>query len=381
MHADEVLRSVVDVAAGFAADRTARQQRTALDRADFDRLAGAGLLTTGLPAARGGLWHDLASSTRPVCEIYRALAHGDSSVALVGSMHPSVLMFFLATPAVPAPNAEAWHAQREAVFDTVEAGKWWGTITSEPGSGGDVSRTKSTARQTGDGWLVTGQKHFGSGTGMTSYMLTTARPDGEDEPDWFYLPVEGVPLDGSAGITLTAPWDGMGMRATQSHALSFHDCPAVRFAWPGHLKDLIAAASPFFGTLFTAVILGIVETAVDLARSQLTPRAASLRPYEQVEWVQAELDAWTMAQVYEGVLRAIESADPAAAGAAVRGKVAAAQLAESCLQRLGRVLGGGTFSQRSPFSHWAEDVRALGFLRPPWGLAFDSLIAELSPPD
>ena len=40
---------------------------------------------------------------------------------------------------------------------------------------------------------------------------------------------------------------------------------------------------------------------------------------------------------------------------------------------LTNVLGGGTFSQRSPFAHWFEDVRALGFLRPPWGLAFDTL--------
>jgi hypothetical protein len=39
------------------------------------------------------------------------------------------------------------------------------------------------------------------------------------------------------------------------------------------------------------------------------------------------------------------------------------------------VLGGGTFSQRSPFAHWFEDVRALGFLRPPWGLAYDQLFA------
>jgi hypothetical protein len=48
-------------------------------------------------------------------------------------------------------------------------------------------------------------------------------------------------------------------------------------------------------------------------------------------------------------------------------------LAEQTLLRLSRVLGGGTFSQRSPFSHWLEDVRALGFLRPPWGLAHDLL--------
>ena len=76
--------------------------------------------------------------------------------------------------------------------------------------------------------------------------------------------------------------------------------------------------------------------------------------------------------------------DPAAAlHAALRAKQAVAELAEGTLLRITRVLGGGTFSQRSPFAHWFEDVRALGFLRPPWGLAYDQLFAtsmEPSPP-
>jgi hypothetical protein len=38
------------------------------------------------------------------------------------------------------------------------------------------------------------------------------------------------------------------------------------------------------------------------------------------------------------------------------------------------VLGGGTFSRSSPFGFWLEDVRALGFLRPPWGLAYEQLL-------
>ena len=171
------------------------------------------------------------------------------------------------------------------------------------------------------------------------------------------------------------------MRATQSHALTFDGCAAVRSAWPGHLKDLIAAAGPFFGTLFTAIVLGITETAVEHAHERIAPKAGSLRPYEQVEWAQAELDAWTAAQAYEGALRAIESGDDAAAAAALRAKTAVAQLAESCLMRICRVVGGGTFSQSSPFSHWFEDVRALGFLRPPWGLAYDGLLAASFPPD
>lgn len=381
MQAEDVRLAVEKVAAGFAAEREERQLRTGLSGEDFDHLAEAGLAATGLPAERGGLWETLSRSTRPICEIYRTLARGDPSVALVSAMHPGVLAFFLATPEVPEPHATAWSRQRSAAFDSVERGAWWGTITSEPGSGGDVARTKATARKDGDGWRITGEKHFGSGTGVASFVLTTARPEGEEAPDWFYLPVAGVALDGSAGVTLVAPWDGHGMRATQSHALAFEDCPAVRSAWPGHLDEVVGAAAPFLGTLFTAVVLGVVETAVDAARAQLAPRAGSLRPYEAVEWAQAELEAWTAEQAYEGALRAVESGRPAQAlGAALRAKTAVAQLGESCLLRICRVLGGGTFARRSPFGHWFEDVRALGFLRPPWGLAFDGLVASSWPP-
>jgi hypothetical protein len=39
------------------------------------------------------------------------------------------------------------------------------------------------------------------------------------------------------------------------------------------------------------------------------------------------------------------------------------------------VVGGGSFSRSSPFGRFAEDVRALGFLRPPWGLVHDQLFA------
>ena len=78
-------------------------------------------------------------------------------------------------------------------------------------------------------------------------------------------------------------------------------------------------------------------------------------------------------QAYEGALRAVEAGDAGLAlHAHLRAKEAIAELAESSLGRLTRVIGGGTF-WRSPFAAWFEDVRALGFLRPPWGLAYDSL--------
>ncbi len=374
MKARTILGNVRAIAADFAAERGARQQRRALDPADFARLREAGILLTGVPVAQGGVWESVARSTRPVCEVLRALAHGDSSVALVCAMHPAVLGFWLATPEVPAPDQAAWDAQRREVCQTAADGAWWGTITSEPGSGGDVAQTRAVARRDPDGaYRLSGQKHFGSGSGISAYMLTSAVPAGEAEPDWFYLPVAGAPWDGSTGMRLVAEWDGHGMLATQSHAFEFAEFPAVRFAWPGHWRAIQDAVSGLIGCLFTAVIVGIVETALDAAREQLARRREALRPYEQVEWARADLEGWLVQQAYEGMLRAVE-APGHAPGAVIRGKTAVAELAESALTRLCRVLGGGVYARHAPFGFWAQDVRALGFLRPPWGLAYDRLL-------
>ena len=374
-------RSIDEVAAIWAADRSERQTRRHLDPRDFQLLRDAGLLLLPVPSQHGGLWEGFESSARTVCEIYRHLASADPSVALVSSMHPAVLAFWLASP---DPSQPSWEEQRRAVFASAAVGEQWGTLTSEPGSGGDIGRTRAIATPvdtppflTGSAYAVTGDKHFGSGLGVTDRMMTTAIPHGESSPTVFVLDVRNRPWDGSAGLILTAEWDGMGMAATQSHAMRLEAAPAVRLAWNGELDRITRAAGPFVSTLFTAVILGVLDEAIATARQQLGKKAGQLRAYEQVEWSRAELDHWIATQAYEGAVRAIETGNQEAAFlASIRAKQAAADLAEMALLRLTRVLGGGTFSQRSPFSHWFEDVRALGFLRPPWALAYDTLFTS-----
>ena len=375
MITEPALEGFRDLAARFAADRHSRQRRTELDATDFEQLAAAGFLLTGISTRFGGIFESVPRSTRAVAEILRVLAQGDSSVALVASMHPAVLSLWLATDEVADPYQAKWDEQRQLLGDLAKS-NWFGTITSEPGSGGDVSQSRAVARPgTDGGWLLSGQKHFGSGSGLASFMLTIARPAGEEEPDWFCADVRDTPWDGSRGIKLTAPWDGHGMTATQSHGFEFRDFPVARIAWPGNWRALADAAGPFIGTLFTAVIVGIVEAAMATARDQLSQRASKMRPYEQVEWTSAEQEAWLLMQAYEGMLRAVETS-PKPQRQVLLGKTAAARLAEDCLRRLTRIMGGGTFARHSPFGFWFEDVRALGFLRPPWSLAYDALFAS-----
>jgi hypothetical protein len=162
------------------------------------------------------------------------------------------------------------------------------------------------------------------------------------------------------------------MVATQSHAFHFDGFPAIRSAWEGNLAVVGASAQAIIRCYFTAVAVGIVEVAMAAAHQRLG-RCDSLRAYEQMEWTQARMESWLVQQAYEGMLRSVECGTVAHEWSLL-GKLAVAQLAESALTRLCRVIGGGTYAQTSSFGCWAEDVRALGFLRPSWGLAYDQLL-------
>ena len=115
------------------------------------------------------------------------------------------------------------------------------------------------------------------------------------------IDVRQAKWDGSGGMRLTAEWDCHGMIATQSHAFEFSGYPATRLAWPGNLYAVSTVAGAFVSSLFTAVIVGIVEEAVEGARRQLPRRKDQLRPYEQVQWARVENEAWLVEQANEGM--------------------------------------------------------------------------------
>jgi alkylation response protein AidB-like acyl-CoA dehydrogenase len=365
--------NVHELSSQFATERNQRQKRRELVRSDFDDLVSAGFHLTGVLTEHGGIWESPSKSIRNTCELLHILAHGDSSVALVSSMHPSVLAFWLATPNVPASHNTAWQEQRNFCSQVALEGHFWGTIASEPGSGGDTGKTQTRAEKVSSGYQISGLKHFGSGTGMLSYMITAAVAENETAPDLFYIDMRDVPLDGSQGVKLIFPWDGHGMTSTQSHTIQFEKFPATRIAWPGQITEIGQAKSGFIPCCFTAVIVGIVEVAIETARQRLEKRYTSMQAYEQVEWSRIEIESWLIQQAYQGMLTAVEQNSITAGRDALLGKTAIAELAESVMNRLCKVMGGGTYSRHSPFGYWFQDVRALGFLRPPWVLAYEQL--------
>ena len=358
-------------------DRSSRMARVALEKADFDDLAATGFTLTGVPVSHGGLWLDPAQSAAHVARLLRKLAGVDPSLALVASMHPTILLLWLVEPDHAATRG--WKEQRDKVFDDAKSGRWFGTIASEPGIGGDIFATRSTASLQADGsWRMSGDKFMGSGSGITSFMMTIARPDGEERPDIFLLDMRDLPWDGSQGLRMVRAWDGIGMAATQSHAFRFDNVQVERHGLDGRVLDLFPAIAPVIGYMFSAVIMGILDAAAAEAKRSLGKRAERLAAFEQSAWIEADTQIWLAQQAFEGMSRSLGS-DRAGLDV-LHGKLAIADLSEKALGSLCHALGGSSLSKSSPFGQWMQDVRALGYLRPPRALShariFQSLAAQ-----
>jgi alkylation response protein AidB-like acyl-CoA dehydrogenase len=377
---DGLLSGMREFASELVSNRAERLRQRHLDPNDYDRLHAIGYHRACVPVEHGGSWEGTRRSVRTLAEMHRLLAMGDPSLSLSLSMHPGVLAFWREADPHDEPEFADWEAQKRFVFDTAINGIWWGTITSEPGTGANIANTRMAARRDAaadGGWRVTGEKHFGSGSSVASYMITTALPEGESEPSWFFMAIEGVPWDGSAGLTLRGEWDGHGMAATDSHGFAFKDFPATRFAWPGHWRQVMEHPGGSHTMVMVGVIMGVIDAAMDHVRAQLHGRSGSpgtLSAFEKTEWVAAQREAWLLEQAYEGGLRALERHGRARLDTGMA-KANGALLAESIMTRLCRIAGGAAYSRRSPLGHWFEDVRALGYLRPPWSIALDSLHA------
>lgn len=372
-HQPGAYRAIADQ---FRNQRKDRLGQTRIQSADFDALAGAGFLRLSVPVSLGGEWQGLADTGPELAEIIRSVAMGDPSVALVAAMHPAVVAYWHPVDNSPTDNLPIENSptdQATEVFGDVLDDHWWGTMMSEPGSGGDVAKTKTTAVAEDGRFLLSGEKHFGSGSGQTSFMVTTARAN--DKVELYVIDMREKDWDGAQGLSLLREWDGHGMTGTQSHAFTLKNCPATLASGGQNFAQAISQTSRISGVLFSAVIVGILDEAFDYALARLQKKQDGMRALERVELVRAQNEHWQAVTLYESVRDGMGTA--AGLANARQAKYAIAGHAENALARLSKVVGGNSFGRTSPLGQWAQDVKALGFLRPPWALQNDQLFEAL----
>jgi alkylation response protein AidB-like acyl-CoA dehydrogenase len=237
----DVLAAAGSVAAEIAtrADRHDREGSYAQENIDALWATGIGNLT--LADRFGGTGTDLRTVTRAV----RAIGGGDASTALIWVMHLIYLRVLAGDEFGTAP------AVRDRVFASALAGPALiNALRVEPELGtparGGVPAT--TARRTGDGWLLNGRKIFSTGSQGLRWMVVWATT--EDDPEGPRTGPFIVPAD-APGITIEETWDHLGMRASASHDVVFADTPVAL----DHAAGLVTAGEPDTG-LRTPQIMG-----------------------------------------------------------------------------------------------------------------------------
>lgn len=204
---DETLRTIT---ATLAATAEQHDRAGEFPRANFDVLAREGLIGLTVGPDLGGHGAGYAQTLR----VLAAVAKGEPSTALI-------LFMTYAFHAAPEKGGRWPSALYERLANESFAGRGLiGTFRVEPELGTPVrgGLPATIARRTADGWRISGEKIYSTGSTGLDWFVVWAKTD-EPEPRVGNFLVDPA----TPGITIVPEWDHLGMRATVSHKVVFAD--------------------------------------------------------------------------------------------------------------------------------------------------------------
>ena len=322
------------------------------------------------------------TSTHDVLVAASRLARGDVATTIGVNMHLTAMLNIVRQWQVAITlgesaksNAMAGVLRGIAGADIVLA-----AAISEP-AGQDLSRPATTASRVDDGWVVNGTKRFAtmspSATAL-SVAVTYVDRTGEERYGFATVPVT------ASGVEFHDDWDALGMRASDSGSVSFHDVhigsDAIRdgFATGAYsvaMLDRYLAS----GAFHAAASLGIAEAAHARIVATLARRAehvvadthAAMRLSENVidlATMRGVFDrAATMIDRYHAEFPAGDAPFAAAQAAFAEVQAAKAHLNDAATRITDRALalsGGAGYMNGHPLSKAWRDVRAGAFMHP-----------------
>jgi alkylation response protein AidB-like acyl-CoA dehydrogenase len=280
----DALAAVTAEIAGTAAeyDRTGD-----LPWAGLEAAHRAGLLTATVAARYGGP----ELGPRETARILTAIGEGDASVGLLAS---NLLMTHAGQAAFPS-WPDAYYA------DLLERSRRGpalaNAIRAEPELGaparGGLPRT--TITRTADGWVLNGDKAYATGgTGLAYHVVWAVAQEPGGDPERPRVGHVIVPGD-LPGITWIDTWDHLGLRASNTHDVSYRDVELPLDAFSeiprgadGVYRDPAAAAGPR-SFAHPALYIGVARAArsafAAFARSRVP--AALGKPIAQTERIQS----------------------------------------------------------------------------------------------
>jgi alkylation response protein AidB-like acyl-CoA dehydrogenase len=242
---------------------------------------------------------------------------------------------------------------------------------SEPNQ--DLTRPRTRAERTDDGWVVRGHKVFCTMSPAATELYAAVTFDDGDGERYGYARIPAS----AAGVRMNGDWDALGMRASGSQSVSFEDvrlpAAALRGGFPaGRLTDEFMEANLVAGGLHAASSLGIAEAAHAVALGGMAPKVAEHGPAPRALVLVAEAEV-ELSAVRASIGRAgdlidghlLRPGDVAEVFADVQAaKTFANEAAVRVVDRALALSGGAGYMTAHPLSRAYRDVRAGAFMHP-----------------
>lgn len=354
-------RAIRDRAAEFAtevvAPRAEEIEREDEFPADVMREAGEyGLLGILLPEAHGGLDADFLA----YCLAVERVAEVSGAVAESIQGHT-----FAALPIARFGT----DSQKETYLEPMIRGESIGAmLLTEPGAGSSPTELETVAEETDDGYVLTGEKSFGTNAGVADVHLVVARkrpaPEDGHGVSMFIAPgtdaVDGFTFERQAfmgmrgHVTGDSTFDGVGIGAD---ALLGEVSQGFRIA-----MGTIDMARTGLGAIGTGIARAAFDRAIDYAGDR-EQGGQAVGDYQAVQVLLADMDAKLYGArdlVYDSALRIAEGDGDTRTSS--RAKWVASEAAESVTRDAIQVHGGKGYRKDLPVERYFRDAKILSLL-------------------
>jgi acyl-CoA dehydrogenase len=315
------------------------------------RAAALGLTCFDLPAEYGG---GGVESLRDRCEVIERLSWGDSPIAWV-VMQPG----FFAAPILALGSEEQKRRWLPPLCGPTPPAA--SVAITEPEHGSDSAAIETSARRTGDGYVVNGRKSFIGNAPVADVCVVFATVDASKRAKGI---TAFVVERGDPGFVHGPRQPKMGSRCFPAGELLFDDCeiPADRrlgdegqgFSGLMHVFDVARVQ-------LAASALGLGRAALEHAVAYAKERRAFGRPIHEFQAVSFRL-ADAKLKLDQARLLTFRAAELADAGApfsteAAMAKLAASEASSFATWAAVQTLGGAGYIRDSPVQKWHRDAR------------------------
>jgi alkylation response protein AidB-like acyl-CoA dehydrogenase len=327
---------------------------------NFDRLAAAGLPALVTPESAGGKGGGLSDALAVV----NGIARGEPSTALVLVLQYAIHNQLWRGPAWPEALRD--RIARSAATD----GALINILRVEPELGtphrGGLPAT--VARKVPGGWRISGTKLYSTGIPALSWLGVWARTDDEEPLVGIWVVPRGARL-AEQGIEVRETWNHIGMRASGSHEVVFHDV----FVPEDHAGELRppagwaapdAVATAWMSTLFSGVYDGIARSARDWlvgflhARKPTGLNGSSLATVPRLQEALGGIEALLLTNriLLRSLAAAVDGGTPPSQSDALLVKYTVTNNAIDAVARALEVTGNPGLSRDNPLERHHRDV-------------------------